>query len=397
MVWNPQAFSSAVDFSPLLRAVQGYRQGMDSAAEYKTQQAVGGRIAAGDWAGAQAEGAKGGMELPSLLSLAQRAREDDQRRAQAAALERLKSNPGLQSRLTPEFAASLEALPPDQRAAQMADVTNPITRQKLEIQREQMRRQAMDQYGKAGTIVQAADGTFYTVQFGSNGQKIVAPLMADGKALTPAKGVDTVGDTLIDKSTGQVVRQVGPNLQEGERAKAVGREVGEAGGKAVTGIGRAEANATQMLDLIEKARTHPGRGAGTGPIGGRLPAVGGDQAGFVALMDQMQGKAFLEAFESLKGGGAITQIEGQKATDAIARLNRVQNPRDFDAALNDLRDVVAVGLERARASAQAVPRGQAPQAAPQAPAAAPAPGTIMQGYRFKGGNPGDPNSWERAQ
>jgi hypothetical protein len=44
-------------------------------------------------------------------------------------------------------------------------------------------------------------------------------------------------------------------------------------------------------------------------------------------------------------------------------------------------------------SPQAVP--QTPQAAPQQ--RMPKPGEVMQGHRFKGGNPADPNDWERVQ
>jgi hypothetical protein len=31
-----------------------------------------------------------------------------------------------------------------------------------------------------------------------------------------------------------------------------------------------------------------------------------------------------------------------------------------------------------------------------APTGAPAVGTVMQGYRFKGGNPADKNNWEKV-
>lgn len=39
-----------------------------------------------------------------------------------------------------------------------------------------------------------------------------------------------------------------------------------------------------------------------------------------------------------------------------------------------------------------VPYGQ-----PQQPSNVPQPGQLMQGYRFKGGDPGDQNNWVKAQ
>lgn len=68
-------------------------------------------------------------------------------------------------------------------------------------------------------------------------------------------------------------------------------------------------------------------------------------------MDQINGQAFLQAFNALKGGGAITEIEGQKATEAIARLNTAQSYEDYKAALDELRGVVTRGIANAKSKA----------------------------------------------
>ena len=61
-------------------------------------------------------------------------------------------------------------------------------------------------------------GSFYSVQFGSNGQKKIEPLSLGGNGLVPSRGVDVVGDTMFNKATGVDVRNVGQNLAAGERA-----------------------------------------------------------------------------------------------------------------------------------------------------------------------------------
>ena len=111
----------------------------------------------------------------------------------------------------------------------------------------------------------------------------------------------------------------------------------------------AEASILSMnsqLDVVDKALNHPGLDASVGTIQGRLPAVTNDQADFQALLAQIQGTVFLQAFESLKGGGQITQIEGEKAENAMARLNRVQSEAGFREALRELRDVIQTARDR---------------------------------------------------
>lgn len=53
----------------------------------------------------------------------------------------------------------------------------------------------------------------------------------------------------------------------------------------------------------------------------------------------------------LKGGGAITDIEGQKAGDAMARLDRAQSEDEAKAALRDFRKAVDIGLTKLKGAA----------------------------------------------
>jgi hypothetical protein len=64
---------------------------------------------------------------------------------------------------------------------------------------------------------------------------------------------------------------------------------------------------------------------------------------FKSRFDQLKGAAFLQAYDTLRGGGAITEIEGTKAENAKTRMNLAQSEpefiaaaRDFQAALKDM-------------------------------------------------------------
>ena len=77
-----------------------------------------------------------------------------------------------------------------------------------------------------------------------------------------------------------------------------------------------------------------------------LPATS-NQRKFQPFIDQLGGQTFMEAYEGLKGGGQITEIESEKAEKAIARLSQTQDEADFAKALQDLREVANAGLGRA--------------------------------------------------
>lgn len=114
------------------------------------------------------------------------------------------------------------------------------------------------------------------------------------------------------------------------------------------------AKAEESIAVIDKALKHPGREIATGKSGVLDPRnymAGTDAMDFQIVLDQLGGQAFLQAFESLKGGGQITEVEGKKATDAMARLNRKQSDTEFKRSLQDLREVVEAGLRRAKGGA----------------------------------------------
>lgn len=144
----------------------------------------------------------------------------------------------------------------------------------------------------------------------------------------------------------------GPAIVKENYQEAYDTSSGTAGGKADTearvGAPAAIASAENSIAQIDAVINDPNLKFAIG-LGGMLPAIPNTpQAGTVARIEQLQGAAFLQAFESLKGGGQITEVEGKKATDAIARLSRAQNETDFKTALNDLRGVIQIGLDRAK-------------------------------------------------
>lgn len=144
-------------------------------------------------------------------------------------------------------------------------------------------------------------------------------------------------------------------------ATAAGKTSGEAAAQAQIDLPRVQDNAKQALKTLEDFEKHPGFKYvfGAPSIAPTIP--GTSQAGALSYYDQIQGKTFLEAFNSLKGAGQITEVEGKKATDAIARLNRSQRPEDAKVAIGDLKQVIQDGLTRAQRKAGTQP--QAPAAA----------------------------------
>jgi len=82
---------------------------------------------------------------------------------------------------------------------------------------------------------------------------------------------------------------------------------------------------------------------------------GTDKSDFYALKDQVTSEAFLQAYkDSLKGGGAITEIEGVKGTQALLRARTSQSEPEFVRAMRefDAANQRIVQLQKQRATPQ---------------------------------------------
>ena len=87
---------------------------------------------------------------------------------------------------------------------------------------------------------------------------------------------------------------------------------------------------------------------------------GSSTASFMARLEEVQGGAFLQAFNTLKGGGAISEKEGAKATQAITRMSTSQSEKEFKEAAREFQDVIRKGIINAKIKANAGNNGGAP-------------------------------------
>ena len=122
-------------------------------------------------------------------------------------------------------------------------------------------------------------------------------------------------------------------------------------GQTVVAKSRAEAaeawpvvksNAMLMVNTIDSLLAHPGRKVATGLSAKTSPSnfvPGQPGYDFKAKAKQIEGQAFLQAFNMLRGGGQITEVEGQKATAAIAALEQAQSETQYEKALRDVRQI----------------------------------------------------------
>lgn len=253
------------------------------------------------------------------------------------------------------------------------------------------------QLGQA-TVAKMLTGPEFTTVAGPNGQlmqksstgelkahplagEFAVEKLPDGTLVAVNKLDPTKNFTLPDNGRAA-------NLAAYHGAQKKAETMGEISGKAEGNLPGTLEKANFAIATLDKLENHPGLPAGTGLTGiARRKVPGTEPYDFGVLLDQTKGQAFLDAYESLRGAGAITENEGKAATQAKARMDAAQSEGAFREGLRDYRKVLQSGIERARLmsgaskgdvktiGAQVGPGAGAP---PGAAAPKPPPGFVVQ-------------------
>lgn len=103
-----------------------------------------------------------------------------------------------------------------------------------------------------------------------------------------------------------------------------------------------ETKSDSFVKDLEKLRDHPGLSQITGLVAGRVPALTADGRAAQALYDKVVAKGGFQALQDLrdasKTGGALGNVsnqEGKQLTASFAAIDRRQDAKDVQAAIDD--------------------------------------------------------------
>lgn len=78
------------------------------------------------------------------------------------------------------------------------------------------------------------------------------------------------------------------------------------------------------------------------------PLAGTEAASVAAKIDTLQSKNFMNAIQSMKGLGALSDAEGAKVASAISSLNPDMTEKAFKQSLNTIKNITKRGMEKQR-------------------------------------------------
>lgn len=198
------------------------------------------------------------------------------------------------------------------------------------------------------------DGNLRYRQLGDKGGGKDLDFGPGSTAAPTTRTVDTGTELITIGPGGQEVKRTTKENYEAAKDTAQGSTEGKAAGEAVSSLPADLMQADQTIKNIDQLLTSKGLNSIVGSVDQFRPSwtMGADGRDALTRLKQLQGGAFLQAYGLLKGGGQITEVEGGKAQDAMARMDRSLDEPHFRAALKDFRDAVEQGVAKMKERAK---------------------------------------------
>lgn len=255
-----------------------------------------------------------------------------------------------------------------------------------------------------GTMAQMPDRPVQ--QFSGGGQVAQAPQQGspfvgrrpedEAAAVEAAKLRTQIGFMPVQQqieTQGDVDRTIATERAKNQVEKEAGR------GKARLSLEQATARVNRVDSLI--ANILPRVGYATAGLASLSSAVPGSPAGDlkrdIGTLQAIAGFDELNAMRasSPTGGalGNVTERELAFLQSVVRNIENSQSPQQLSRNLREFQSEVKASWQRVNQAYQQ-DYGNAQQPAERR--GPPTPGAVQDGYRFRGGNPADPNSWERV-
>lgn len=260
--------------------------------------------------------------------------------------------------VSPEIKSALGVLLQQRiAAAQPPDPMKALELQKAQLEVDKLRnpQATTAEYGLQPIVTQDADGKYHLFQLPKDGGPPKEVQLPYG--WTPKQQYLDTGTGFQAMPTQGVAGNSPVVVPKDVSGKAAATAVGEAAGAAQVALPGAAQAAQDVATQVESLKNDPYLPRMLGPVDSMLPNVSTDAARVQGKMDQLQGGAFLQARQLLKGGGAITDYEGQKAEAAFARMSKAQSVEDYKAALDEFNYYVQQGVKKLQDQAAMAGKG----------------------------------------
>lgn len=141
-----------------------------------------------------------------------------------------------------------------------------------------------------------------------------------------------------------------PYVYDAAVAGAQGNVAGTKSAEAAAQMSETASKAQQMITLIDELLDDPATAQVTGSVQGRTWTIRESSKRAERRFNQLRGQMFAQVFESLRGGGHITEIETKQGKEGMSTLGSEEGLKMSDEAVRDelkkLRGIIENGLYR---------------------------------------------------